>query len=757
MMRTTRHVTVGLLAMAIAFTALNDTARGAIVANGVNVASGNSQATAATYTPDIVSTDLIDASQPTLSSWTWDQAPFFESTTLNDGIGMPLTGSTLGSYLPATLGSRTLPFVYTFTLDTTVNTRGYDISEIRTFAGWNENGSALGDQKYTLYVRMTGTSAFVSLGTFTYAPFNSSDPNAASATKVTLAEDSAGMIATGVDAVRFVFLNHGFANVSAGVDGTVYYEVDVIGTPTATDPITVNSYSYDGNGSASAPSTSPAWPDSGGVELTDGILPPTSAYANTEWVGFKDDDPDDGLMSPRVRFDLGGHYDLNSVRVDYLQNGGVSSITPPDDVRISVSKNGSTWTQPDTFIGFDNSAGNDIRSTTLSLAGSTGRYVRVDFRNATQWTFLAEVTFAGTAVASPVLALPVDVPNGSFQTPAQASDGNINSGTVDGWTESGGTIGNFNPNQSFYLDPNILDGGGTGGAIADMDGNNVLFFFNAGGHNVAQTLAHTLLTGVRYTLTVAVGHRDVSGTFGGYSIDLLSAGTPVANQSGATAPGTGSFIDSSVEYAVQLSDVGNALGVRLGMPNSGNHVDYDNVRLSAELVNPIPTATISYTYDGSGQGSQVSSWPDSGGVELINGLLPNAAHYTDTEWVGFLDGVPDDLTEHPRVRFDLGLAFKLELAQVVYFHSTSQAGGTVTAPESVWVSVSHNGAAWSTPVQRTPFDSSSGDAIRTSHVDLSGLEGRFVRFDFRNTSPWTFLSEITFGGTTARGTIFLVK
>jgi hypothetical protein len=146
-------------------------AQSEIVMTGENVASAKSQVTAATYTPNIVSNDLIEVGQPEFSSWTKDKTPVFESTTLNDGKSIPPSGTAVGTYLPATYGSvGKLPFTYTYTLNTSIHTQGYNIAEIRTYAGWTENGSALGNQKYELLVSTVDTNDFVSLVSRSFSP-----------------------------------------------------------------------------------------------------------------------------------------------------------------------------------------------------------------------------------------------------------------------------------------------------------------------------------------------------------------------------------------------------------------------------------------------------------------------------------------------------------------------------------------------------------------------------------------------------------
>lgn len=215
----------------------------AVVASGTNVSAvtDNSQAAgypyASFFTPMISTNDLVNTGLATFSSWSRDKAPVFESTILNDGIGHP-TNASLGTFMPATYGSGgKLPFTYTFNLNTNVNVYGYDLTMIRTFAGWNQNGSQLGNQKYQILVRQVGQTSAVSMGTFAYVPFDSNTAAQASSTMLTLTP-TGGVLATRVDQIQFVFMDHGYHLAGNSIDGTVYTEADVFGTASSAPPLT---------------------------------------------------------------------------------------------------------------------------------------------------------------------------------------------------------------------------------------------------------------------------------------------------------------------------------------------------------------------------------------------------------------------------------------------------------------------------------------------------------------------------------------
>lgn len=177
------------------------------------------------------SVDLAQNGAATLSSSTFSGATFF-GTPADLGNAVLDNTSGNGVYLPATFSGGRLPNTLTITLDTSVNTLGYDITGITTYAGHNENGSALANQQYLLEYSLVGDASFTSLGVQTHAPFNNADTDAAAATQLILTDDT-GTIASGVDAIRLTFQDHGFTNGNAAIDGTVYREVDVFGSATA--------------------------------------------------------------------------------------------------------------------------------------------------------------------------------------------------------------------------------------------------------------------------------------------------------------------------------------------------------------------------------------------------------------------------------------------------------------------------------------------------------------------------------------------
>lgn len=115
----------------------------------------------------------------------------------------------------------------TYNLDVSTNTRGYDISAIRLFSGWD--GYRAG-QYYDINYRKVGSSSFVNLGTV------SAGKDSAGSLLTNTYHSSSNVILTGVDAIQFV--DH--SNESGFDAGTVFREFDVVGTARSVVGPTVN-------------------------------------------------------------------------------------------------------------------------------------------------------------------------------------------------------------------------------------------------------------------------------------------------------------------------------------------------------------------------------------------------------------------------------------------------------------------------------------------------------------------------------------
>ena len=197
------------------------------------------------------------------------------------------------------------------------------------------------------------------------------------------------------------------------------------------------------------------------------------------------------------------------------------------------------------------------------------------------------------SVSSPPEQLFLDVANFSFEADNVGSDNGFNTTTPTGWTNlGGGAKGTMNPGSDFYSDADAVDANPSGGTLGDMDDNQVFFTLNNGG--ISQTLADSIVVGNTYTMTVAVGNRDVGSRLGfsGYDIRLLAGGVLVESTSSTINPGDGTFTDVSFSYTAEAGDSG-LLSIELWEINggSGKSVEFDNVRLSFAAFVPEPSST----------------------------------------------------------------------------------------------------------------------------------------------------------------------
>lgn len=176
------------------------------------------------------STDLIQAGSATLAGATHvGFVPFtFNGTTstasLNDGllgtdsVNTDTAFDAEGITVPGTWG-----WTSTYDLDTVLAPQGYAIAQVQTLAGWISDRAG---QRIELLFSFVGDPSFVSYGTFQL------DFAGTGSSRLTLT-DSTGAIASGVDAVRFLFAKP----TTSGEP--VYREADVFGS-IVPEPVSVS-------------------------------------------------------------------------------------------------------------------------------------------------------------------------------------------------------------------------------------------------------------------------------------------------------------------------------------------------------------------------------------------------------------------------------------------------------------------------------------------------------------------------------------
>ncbi len=172
------------------------------------------------FAGDVSSTDLLQGITGTVSgAFTGGTA-----ANLNNGLGRTIDSSV---DVPGSVGE--IAWVgdsgssIEFVIGGGANGLGYDISGVTSFADWADAGFM--NQKYEIYLRELGGS-YALYTTVNYQP--AADNGQGGATKVNVTDDL-GLLGSGIDAIRFDFLD----TVSLNAGGTVFSEIDVFGTATA--------------------------------------------------------------------------------------------------------------------------------------------------------------------------------------------------------------------------------------------------------------------------------------------------------------------------------------------------------------------------------------------------------------------------------------------------------------------------------------------------------------------------------------------
>ena len=277
-----------------------------------NAGNANLPLVSGAYSGDASATDYINDGANTFESEIQTTGVNFGSAGLNDGTALG-SGNVFNTYYD----NGKFPATVTFTLDTGIVPSGYDITGITSIAGWEKNGANLANQVYQVWISTVGDPSFNLLHTVNYKPFTSAGLNGnTGATKVSLANDG-GILANGVDQIRFVFLDDG-GNFGAA-DGTVYQEIDIFSSTTP-PPVLVTSEMFNdsmvlqrdmdvpiwGSAPANAPIT---------VKLDGATIATTTADGAGDWMTQLDPHPGDGGQPHTITISTPGEADVVLVDV----------------------------------------------------------------------------------------------------------------------------------------------------------------------------------------------------------------------------------------------------------------------------------------------------------------------------------------------------------------------------------------------------------------------------------------------------------
>ena len=202
----------------------------------------------------VSASDLVNQGQATLSSATRSHVPEHSTSgdfggydPANTGLNVPYANDgAIGAFSTSPWGKNVeyypmtnptsayaLPVTYTFALNTSINTAGYDITNITSTCGYLWNNDWTANQVFQVEITKDG-STWLSLGTYTYAPYTTTTQNA-KVTQVSLASGGAALdngtyVAQHVTGIRITYSDTGNRG---GFDGTAIKEIDVLGQPSA--------------------------------------------------------------------------------------------------------------------------------------------------------------------------------------------------------------------------------------------------------------------------------------------------------------------------------------------------------------------------------------------------------------------------------------------------------------------------------------------------------------------------------------------
>jgi len=131
-----------------------------------------------------------------------------------------------------------------------------------------------------------------------------------------------------------------------------------------------------------------SYPDTGGVELTDGVKA-SGPFYGAEWQGRN------AVGTYTFVIDLGASRTINSVNSRWLQVRP-DYVFLPTSVKYEVSATGSTYTTAGTVTLPAVNSANQIKTYKLISLSLTGRYVRITVDGGSAWSMLDEIEVRAT-------------------------------------------------------------------------------------------------------------------------------------------------------------------------------------------------------------------------------------------------------------------------------------------------------------------------------------------------------------------------
>ncbi len=224
----------------------------------------------------------------------------------------------------------------------------------------------------------------------------------------------------------------------------------------------------------------------------------------------------------------------------------------------------------------------------VALAGGTNRalgFSSVNFSDAGAYQVVVNNSFGTITSAVAVLLVNsaptesnIAIANHSFEEPAIA-DGQYIVNNMPGWVGSGSWYPVANPRSDWFV-------GTTGGTGIPSPINGL----NVGGLNtgakIYQDLAAVVRPGMRYTLSLLVGHR-IGVPFGTLTVSLMAGGQVLA-EGVPNAPLDGYFVPFQLQYDAPENGpiVGQPLRIQLRSFGTDAQAWFDNFELAASPLAP---------------------------------------------------------------------------------------------------------------------------------------------------------------------------
>jgi hypothetical protein len=359
-------------------------------------------------------------------------------------------------------------------LDTSVNTSGYDITELVNTTGWN--GSSRTNHQYVLALRQVG-GGYTDLINVQFplppddpdmTPFDVENPGV----QLTINDDGGGNLGVNIDAVRLTFNND-----LGGTEGEALQEVDITGVPASPlDPANEFQWSLPGLGDWNS---NGSWSAIGGVGTLPNDVEHTAVFGDAIQASSTVT-ADVPITVNRIQFDsatntyaLAG---LGGITLAPTGAGGNPSIsalgTHEFQTKVDIQANTVADVAADSTLSFNNRL--NLNGNDLILTGS------------------------GTANINNVLT-------------AAGGTVNLNAGTLGGGGEVSGSVDNSGGTVAPGNSPGILT----------IDGN-----YTQGANATLQIEIDGTTPGEEYDRLVVTGAANLDGT-----LEVLLGFTPASNDS----------------------------------------------------------------------------------------------------------------------------------------------------------------------------------------------------------------------------------